>query len=285
MDNKKMIDFSFIIPLFNNAKYIERCINSIVSQDGENYEILVVNDGSNDGGEKIVEKIIDLNKDKKIRIINQENKGVSNARNVGIDKASGKYVVFVDSDDMLFDKFFANTKKTIRKDMDIIKLQVKCIQDSKYDGRFVLPAFEEKSGYEAVKTFCIENKIFAVPWSYIIKRSFIIANNLKFKENVYHEDLLLIPQILDKAKKVSSIDKYGYIYIKRENSLSTSNSNEMEIRRMRDFIDNINELIKYFDKYEEKIVVEYLKKRLEIKSSNLKDDVYREIFHCSKNDL
>lgn len=93
----KMI--SIIVPVYNVEKYLEKCINSILGQTYENLELILINDGSNDGSEAICQKYINL--DKRIKFITQENYGVSVARNRGLEIARGSYLLFVDSDDWL----------------------------------------------------------------------------------------------------------------------------------------------------------------------------------------
>lgn len=85
---------SVIVPVYNNEKYVETCIRSICQQTYQNLEILVINDGSTDGSRQILERMAE--KDKRIRLIHQENAGVSAARNKGIELADGEYLTFVD---------------------------------------------------------------------------------------------------------------------------------------------------------------------------------------------
>ena len=90
---------SVIIPVYNVENYIEKCLNSIVNQTYNNLEIIIIDDGSTDNSIAIAEKIAE--NDKRIRIISQVNQGVSSARNLGLDNASGEYILFIDSDDWL----------------------------------------------------------------------------------------------------------------------------------------------------------------------------------------
>ena len=104
---------SIIIPVFNSEKYIENCIKSILGQDYKNVEIIIINDGSTDNSVKIIKQI---NSDK-IKLINQKNNGPSSARNNGIKNASGEWIMFLDSDDMLADNAISNLiEKSINTD-------------------------------------------------------------------------------------------------------------------------------------------------------------------------
>ena len=91
-----MPKYSLIVPVYNVQKYIEKCISSILDQDYANYEIIIVDDGSTDKSAEIIDRIANLNRDK-IVSIHQENKGLGGARNTGLEKATGKYVWFIDS--------------------------------------------------------------------------------------------------------------------------------------------------------------------------------------------
>lgn len=241
--------YSFIIPSFNCEKYIENCIMSIISQNSNvPYEVIIVDDGSTDSTELIINNLL-LKYPNVIKYFKQINQGVSIARNNGIKKSKGEYIIFVDSDDEIFDNFFSNLEKVIgNNSYDVIKTKVKCIENKKYDNRFEVPVFAKKTGIKALCEFCDSNKIFATPWSYIFKRDFIVKEKLFFKKNTTHEDYLLIPMILSKAHSITSTDWFGYKYIKRKNSMSTSFDNVNETIRINDFINNTNELIKYFKK-------------------------------------
>jgi len=103
------ISFSIIIPLYNKAPYIERAINSVLNQSLQNFEIIVVNDGSSDGGEKIVTKIVD----ERLKLVSQKNAGVSAARNTGAKEAQYEYLAFLDGDDTYEPNFLSEIVKLI----------------------------------------------------------------------------------------------------------------------------------------------------------------------------
>ena len=96
---KKQPKISIIIPAYNCEKYIERCVKSILCQTYHNLEIIVINDGSKDNTIKVLKKL--GNEDNRIVVINKENTGVSDTRNLGLEKATGDYIGFVDSDDYI----------------------------------------------------------------------------------------------------------------------------------------------------------------------------------------
>ena len=107
-----MIKYSFIVPCYNGEKYIVKCLDSILKQTSNNYEVIVINDGSTDNSINIINK---YKNDKKIVIINQDNMGLSLARNNGINKAKGEYLIFVDCDDYIQNDFLKTIDKKSKR--------------------------------------------------------------------------------------------------------------------------------------------------------------------------
>ena len=104
---------SLIIPIYNVREYIEQCLDSVIAQDYENFEILLVDDGSTDGSEAVCDSYAD--KDPRIKVFHTENKGLSCARNIALDAAQGEYISFLDGDDWMEPGLFRNIlKNTIR---------------------------------------------------------------------------------------------------------------------------------------------------------------------------
>ena len=123
MNNCELI--TVVVPVYNVEKYLERCINSIIHQTIKNIEIILVNDGSTDGSRKICEYYRE--NDERVILINQENQGLSAARNTGIDKATGKYICFVDSDDWVHEKYLETMYNDIKEQdaqISIIEKQI-----------------------------------------------------------------------------------------------------------------------------------------------------------------
>ena len=108
-----MCKISIIVPVYNTEKYLEKCLNSLISQTLEDIEILCINDGSTDNSIKILEQY--ANRDSRIKIINKKNAGVSAARNTGISQAKGEYLGFVDSDDYVDLNFYEKLYNTAKE--------------------------------------------------------------------------------------------------------------------------------------------------------------------------
>ena len=116
-----MIKYSFIVPVYNTEKYLKKCLDSLVNQTYKDFEIIVVNDGSTDKSSNIISKY--QKKYKNIIVIDKENEGLSMARNRGVQKSSGKYIIFVDSDDYVSNKLLEEVDKKI-DDSDILRFQI-----------------------------------------------------------------------------------------------------------------------------------------------------------------
>ena len=124
-----MDKISIIVPIYNCEKYLKRCLESIINQTYNNLEIILLNDGSSDNSLKIIKEY--KKKDNRIIVIDKKNTGVSDTRNIGIQKASGKYICFCDSDDVLELKYIEIMHKTIKeKNVDLVKCNYKVIDEN-----------------------------------------------------------------------------------------------------------------------------------------------------------
>ncbi len=226
---------SIIVPLYNAEKYVSRTIDTLVNQDLQScdYEIIVVNDGSKDKGPNIVANW--ANSHPNIRLINQENSGQSSARNRGINEALGEYLMFVDSDDYIatniVGKLVGIAKK---KSLDILTFGVNNQSDINYDYKYqdIPKCNDVHSGIEYISKYNYLNG----PWWYLIKRKFIVSNNLHFIEGRCVEDAVFTLECLLKAKRISSIDIVVYTYILRPQSIITSKEKSHQIKMINDYI-------------------------------------------------
>lgn len=234
---KKLMLLSVIIPSYNSAKYIAKCINSILQQGlkPEEYEIIVVNDGSTDNTVEIATGF--CKKYPNIRIISQENKGLSVARNTGLIAAKGEYVHFVDSDDYLVDNgYYHIFNHLLHLDLkyDIIKFYSTTVD--KYNKNINDDISNSKIIYSGDHhDQIIRNGQFSIfAWSLIIRRKVLIDNNIFFIKGMHPcEDMLFnidLAQIKDINVVVCNINLYRYIV--HENSLVTSRSNESALHAL-----------------------------------------------------
>ena len=222
-----MPKISIIVPFNNGKNYLERCLKNL-SKIEYDYEIILVDDFSKDNSEQIAKKYNNI----KYFYTNEETTGVGNARNLGIEKASGKYIMFVDVDDTIEKDLFINLEKYMNQDIDMVKYKMKIIKDKEFyaDG----PTFEVTNGEEAFNKLCFKDKYLDSPCLYLIKKELFERTNLCFEKNVYHEDFGLIPLLLANAKTVVSTDVYGYNYYQSENSIMRNEDYSKQIKKVND---------------------------------------------------
>lgn len=222
---------SVIVPAYNSEKTIEKCLYSIINQSFDDYELIVINDGSNDSTLDIVNRIIEQNKTKNIRVISQENKGLPQSRKVGVNNAKGKYIGFVDSDDWIEADMYQNLiEYALRVDADMSYCKMSFDYSNNIDiQRQLIDDGTVMSGKEALHA--LHNRI-SVEGSYcnkIIKRS--IFKGVKFpKGGLLGEDYTVTVQILLKADKVICVDKLGYHYVQYNDSMALSGYDEVKER-------------------------------------------------------
>lgn len=208
----KKIDVSVIVPVYNVEKYLEKCLESLVNQKFNNYEVIVVNDGSPDNSQNIIDKYVE-NYPELIRGYKKENGGLSSARNYGLKKAKGEYVSFVDSDDyvkadylsLLYDKAKLGNYDIVV--CDIIR---------KYENNEeILNCYFDKNNT------VVKNLLVSLPaaWNKIYKKNLFIDNNIYYPDKLYYEDLATTGRLLISAKNVAYIDEPLYYYIDREGSI------------------------------------------------------------------
>ena len=223
--------FTIIIPIYNVENYLRKCLDSIVNQTYNNFEVITVIDKCDDGSEKIADEYI--NKYNWIKIY-EEHTGLSKARNLGIKKAKGDYLVFLDGDDYLEKDFLETISNSLNEKPDVLRFQIRDIMDKeKVDHKE--KGFDVEKGTLAfdkiVRYHYVENA-----WAYVYKRTFWQKNNFKYMENCIAEDYGLTPLIIVKAQSVKSISYIGYNYVQRTNSLMTNKDYSKKIKKMEDML-------------------------------------------------
>ncbi len=214
MENKKV---SIIVPVYNVELYIEDCLNSLLNQTYSNYEIILINDGSTDNSIEICSKY----NDPKIKIFNQNNKGVSIARNVGISLATGQYIMFVDADDMVSEKYIENLIKSIEEtNTDMVVCGYTKEKAELVNKKNSQEIKGEIINANTMLENMMENNLQeGYLWNKIFKKSIINDNSLEFKEGVnVWEDLYFVIEYLSKSDKIFAINEKLYYYRTREGS-------------------------------------------------------------------
>ncbi|MGL5570616.1 glycosyltransferase family 2 protein [Cetobacterium sp.] len=224
----KEVKISVIVPVYKTEKYLERCLESILSQTLKEIEVIIVNDGSPDDSYKIIEKF--LKNDKRIKVINQENLGLSVARNNGIKKAEGEYILNIDSDDWIEQNYLLDIYLKAQKNkLDMVITNIfwdydngilKEEKDLEIDENLII------SGKEYVKELN-EGKTFPSVSNKLLKRSLYIENNIFHPEGIsMGEDFFTISRLAHYAKKVGKIEKAYLHYIQNPKSIMNSNASK-----------------------------------------------------------
>ena len=222
---------SVIIPVYNTGKYIKKCVDSVIAQNYENYEIIIVNDGSTDNSEEVIQDYVSKYP-QIIMSFKTENNGLSAARNYGIRKATGDYICFVDSDDYLSNDLFEELKVYMEKSYDLIKYKLISVDEEGSEiARFDGPVFENKSGEEAFNLLYGTDTMLQPAWLYMYKKSFWDEYHFKYPVGKYHEDFAVTTLIMLRAKKVVSTDIYGYNYVQSSHSITRGNEERKKMQR------------------------------------------------------
>lgn len=209
--------FSIIVPVYNVELYLEQCLESLQTQDYSDYEVICVNDGSTDSSRKILTTW--ETRMPQMRVIDRANGGLSAARNTGLQAATGDYVVFVDSDDWL-EASMLSTLAKVTDGNDMVCFACRRTDNNAHDT--LQP--EQSGGWEYYNRHALEHRevAFVCVWQRCYRRSFLIENNLCFREGILHEDNEFTPRACLKAKKVTVIPDVLYNYRVRPGSIMTT---------------------------------------------------------------
>lgn len=244
---------SVIIPVYNVEKYLVRCINSILNQSFENFELILVNDGSTDNSLEICKTY--LNKDKRIKLVSQANKGLSAARNTGLSYAKGNYICFVDSDDFVEKDYLLLLLNSIEKYDSDISMCEYYLTDNK-GKRYSIGKFNEPkdipvlSGKETFSYFYKSDYVAnVVAWNKIY-RSYLF-DNIKYNEGCFFEDELIALRLFYKAKKVSFVRTPLYNYVQRKGSIMHT---PLTLKKIQDKTLMYKERIKFFKKNRDEVL-------------------------------
>ena len=239
---------SIIVPIYNVEKYLKKCLDSIINQTYKNLEIILVDDGSTDCSGKIADEY--GKKDKRIKVIHKKNGGVSSARNVGIDNASGKYIAFVDSDDWIDLRMYEILHNIIKKDNYNIAICNIAIENE--EGKEINKFNSSKTVLDNktfLKSIYYDRSIQGYSCNKLYERKLLDSGNVRFDEKaIVLEDDLFNVEIACFNKKMDIIynDMRLYHYVEHASSVSNSSFN---IKKMSYFyIRNLE--IKLLEKYD-----------------------------------
>lgn len=240
---------SVIIPAYNVEEYLSKCLDSVVNQtmSSENYEVIIVNDGSTDHTGQIIDKFIKYNEN--FVAINEENAGLSRARNAGIKVATGEYISFLDGDDFWEPSFLTRMYNACRSTGAEISYCGYYKYFPKNGSRFAVP-FTPKtkvmSKQEALKALVKDNFLRFYAWNKLYKRSLFIEHDIKFPD-MYFEDIATIPKLFYYSNRIAVLNRPLYNYTKRENSILSS----MNVAKVNDYIRASGEIRNFLESKED----------------------------------
>lgn len=211
---------SIIVPFYNVDKYILNCLQSIAGQSFSDFEVILVNDGSQDGSVSICQSFI--KKDDRFRLVNKDNGGISSARNYGINQAKGDWLLFVDSDDMIVENLLTHCiEKATETNSDLVIFRYAAMDESgnitdlKSSGH---SSYRQMTGKEAVAELCI-GSIEDYVWSYMARRSLYESNSIQFPQGRRMEDAATTYRVYSAADRVVVMDEKLYLYRTRPDSI------------------------------------------------------------------
>lgn len=221
---------SIIVPVYNISLYLKKCLNSIISERSSSIEIILIDDGSTDESGTICD--LYKEKDNRIKVLHQKNQGLSMARNNGLKRACGEYILFVDGDDYLEEDYYQALFPYLNDDNDIIVFNYNRVIDNK---KYPINSFYN---YEDVSTKYLLGHCMAC--NKVFKRS--ILNKNMFPKNRIYEDLYSVPLLIKKTKNIIFVDKYLYNYVSRDNSIVNSKGKlEDRVYAMENLYNNLND--------------------------------------------
>ena len=240
---------SVIVPIYNVEKYLEKCINSLLSQTLEDIQIILVNDGSKDNSGNIAKEYEKNNKDRVI-YVEKENGGLSDARNYGLKYATGDFIAFLDSDDYIEKNAYEEMyNKAIEENADYVECD------------FI---WEFPNKIRVDKQYPYKNKkemlsfVRVVAWNKLIKRQLITDNNLEFPKGLRYEDIEFTYKLIPFVNKFAYVDKPFIHYVQREGSIANvQNERTAEIFTV---LDNVIEFYKknnIYEKYRDELEYNY----------------------------
>lgn len=222
--------FSVIIPVYNTEKYLQECLDSVLSKKIDGVQVVCVNDGSTDGSMSILQEYQARNSN--LFIISQDNQGLSGARNTGIKNADGKYILFLDSDDMLYENALEEMMEVLKSnDVEILLYDSDCMYETKRlkETDYKDDYYHRKKVYGGPKSgqlmfveqmenddFCDSACLMA------ISRQWLLDQSILFRSGMLYEDCLFVFQCFMTASKMMHINKALMIYRVREGSIMTS---------------------------------------------------------------
>lgn len=254
---------SVIINVYNGEKFIKKCLDSVINQTYKNIEIIIVNDGSTDNTLSICESY----KDNRIKIINQENMGLSLSRNVGIDNATGEYLFFVDVDDYIeLDAIEYLYKLTKENNTMIATCSTMDIRSYNFEVKPRKEIVRVISGKEMLKNILMSKDRFGTVWNKLIKKE--LFDNIRFEDRIIN-DVVVLYKLALATEKVTYSNQIKYYYLRHSNSITAKRYASRTIDFYKAAIERYNYIKNIYPEFEEnEICLCWMIERLYVENTN-----------------
>lgn len=210
---------SIVVPVYNVEKYLEKCVKSILNQTYKNLEIILVDDGSTDNSGNMCDELAKL--DDRIKVYHKENGGLSDARNYGVERATGAYIGFVDSDDYIEKEMYEKLYEAIKKEnADVAECNLKIVYPHGTELFTQEKYYKVCNKEEYLEEYLKIEKIFGSVWTKLLRRD--IASKLLFPKGKLYEDTYYSNDLINIAEKYVIMDKPYYNYLMRNDSITNS---------------------------------------------------------------
>ena len=236
---------SVIVPVYNVEKYLEKCVDSIINQTYKNLEIILVDDGATDNSGKMCDEF--AKKDSRIKVIHKENGGLSDARNFGLDVATGKYIQFIDSDDYIDEdmlELLYNNIKKYNAEISMCSHYILTEEECTAEGTNTLDIYNR---VDILKEVLLDEKVRSYAWNKLFLRD--LFKEIRFPKGRVFEDVLTIPKIFEKANTVVLDDVSKYYYRQRKGSILHIQTKKLRL----DYINAALEIMEYLREKEPKL--------------------------------
>ena len=222
---------SIIVPIYNVEKYLNRCLDSIKNQTYTDFEVLMIDDGSTDGSAIVARDFLD---DLRFKYYYQHNQGLSAARNTGLDNAIGEFVCFIDSDDYIELNYLETLLESlISNNADVAQCGMSRVLENgetskMYEDRIINNTYTDIIDYITKAPFSACNKLFKIH----------LFDSLRFPVGLKFEDFALIPQVISRSKKITSVNAHLYNYLWRSSSITNQNKIQPDILKVQHYLEN-----------------------------------------------
>ncbi|MBT0897399.1 glycosyltransferase [Streptococcus infantarius subsp. infantarius] len=240
--------YSVIIPVYNVEKYIDRCLKSIISQNYDDLEIIVVDNGSTDSSGSICDTY--ANEHSNISVYHIENHGVGSARNFGLSKARGEFIYFVDSDDYLVGNLFAEFEDKLTPDLDLLVFSYynsfEQEMTEKTRTKNILPYNDSYDKYDFSKIFkdLFLSDILYTVWNKIYRREFLLENNFSFEQYELGEDVRFNLDVYREVNKIYLSQDSYYVYVTGRKGSAMSGYNPKRLQYQLQELKLVDSLLK-----------------------------------------